>query len=341
MNPMISIIVPVYNVEQYISVCIESILSQTFTAIELILVNDGSGDGSGKICDKYVKLDNRVQVIHQKNGGPANARNTGIDIAKGKYICFVDSDDYIVPDFCEKMLRMLEESSADFSVCQYHKFQDNEICDYVSENNNLYSFISNRDYLDKQLISGFSACAKLYRKEIFYEHRFYEGKIHEDIIWSVELARNLKAGVCCTEEKLYYYRQNNNGIMASGQKKCSPDRVYAGECLMNVAKDKFPDLLEKTFRYGIMFPWSYVDGIYVNRTFSENRIFLKKLQKVLRENRKLLKTNQFHLTKTEKARLIMFSYSLFWYGCNAYTRLFRLYLYKVLGKDAYIDGHGI
>lgn len=341
MNPIISIIVPVYNVEKYVGDCIESILNQTFSDFELILVDDGSKDNSGIICDTYIKIDRRIRVIHQKNKGLSCARNKGISEAKGQYICFVDSDDCISAVFCERMYKMLEETNADFCACQYHKFQDDEFFDDLIEGNKSSIFMSNCEYLDKQLLLGFSACAKLYRKEIFDKHRFCEGKIHEDIIWSAELAKDLKAGVCYTEGKLYYYRQNDNGIMASSRKKCSPDRVYAGGCLVNVAKEKFPDLLEKTFRYGIMFPWSYVDGIYVHRTFSENRVFLKSLQKVLRENRELLKVNRFNLTKIEKSKLIIFSDSLLLYGCNAYIRLLRLYLYKIIGKDAYEDGHGI
>jgi len=341
MNPTISIIVPVYNVEKYVSACIESVLNQTFNDLELILVDDGSNDNSGIICDTYMEKDERIRVIHQKNKGLSGARNRGVREARGKYICFLDSDDYISLDFCEKMQRMLEESDADFGACQYRKFHDNEIMDDIKESNRPYSYMSNREYLEKQLGSGFSACAKMYKKEIFDTNSFCEGKIHEDIIWSAQLALNLKSGVCYTEEKLYYYRQNNSGIMAASKRKCSPDRVYAGECLINAVNDRYPELLEKAFKYGIIFPWSYVDGIYVHRTFSENKLFLKELQKVLRENRKLLKSNQFNLTKIEKSRLIIFSYSLLLYGCNAYTRLLRLYLYKVIGKDAYKDGHGI
>lgn len=341
MNPLISIIVPVYNVENYISICIESILNQTFSNFELILVDDGSKDKSGIICENYSQIDERVHVIHQKNKGLSGARNRGILEAKGQYLCFVDGDDCISNIFCERMYRMMEETNVDFSACQYYKFHNNQDLYNIKNSDEFDYSISNHDYLDKQLSSGFSACAKLYRKEIFDKHKFFEGRIHEDIIWSAELARDLNDGVCCTNEKLYYYRQNDNGIMASSKRKCSPDRVYAGEILINVVKDKFPNLIEKTFKYGVMFPWSYVDGIYVHRTFSENKLFLKELQRILKENRELLKSSNLNLTKIEKYKLMTFSYSIILYGCNAYTRLLRLYLYKIIGKDAYADGHGI
>lgn len=337
----ISVIVPVYNVEQFIRTCIESILDQTFIDIEVIIVDDGSPDNSGRICDEYMEKDKRVRVIHQENIGLSGARNRGIKAAKGRYICFVDSDDYIIPEFCEIMYKMLETSKCDFCACRYQKFQyDEELLCREKLNVEEYS-ISNYEYLNKQITFGFSACAKLYRREIFNTNKFCNGKIHEDIIWSADLAKSLHNGVCCTESKLYYYRQNDAGIMAASSVKCSPDRVYAGNYLLDIVKQSFPDMIPQAFKYGIMFPWSYVDGIFVHRTFNENRLFLKEMQNVLRHNRNLLKNNRVNESKINRHRMIVFSYSLILYGCNAYVRLFRLYFYKIIQKDAYKSGHGI
>ena len=109
-KPNISIIVPVYNIEEYLPRCIESILNQTYNNLELILVDDGSKDKSGEICDAYAKKDNRVVVLHKENGGSSSARNAGIAIAKGEYLGFVDSDDYIEPDMYEKMVAVIEKT---------------------------------------------------------------------------------------------------------------------------------------------------------------------------------------------------------------------------------------
>ena len=122
--PVISVIVPVYKVERYLHECVHSLLAQTFSDIEVILVDDGSPDGCGAICDAYAKSDSRVCVIHQKNGGLSCARNTGIAHARGEYLCFVDSDDYVAPDYCETLYAMLKDSDCDFSVCGVCRFQD-------------------------------------------------------------------------------------------------------------------------------------------------------------------------------------------------------------------------
>ena len=115
--PEISVIVPVYNCEKYIGKCIESILNQTFKDLELILIDDGSADESGKICDEYKIQDKRVKVIHEKNSGVSIARNVGINVAKGKYIGFVDSDDYLAPDMYESLYENLMKSHADVAIC--------------------------------------------------------------------------------------------------------------------------------------------------------------------------------------------------------------------------------
>lgn len=336
----ISIIVPVYQVENYIIECIESIINQTFKNFELILVDDGSLDNSGKICDEYALIDNRIKVIHQENMGLSAARNTGIENAIGKYICFIDSDDCISHSFCQIMYQIMENNSCDFCVCDYLKFCDNDMLPYSRDEKGHVSFVSNYDYLNIQLSNGFSACGKLYRREIFNNNRFYVGKLHEDIIWSADLAVNLNNGVVCTTDKLYFYRQNMSGIMARSKRKCNPDWIFAGEYLLNKVKTKRPELLSKSFKYAVLYPWSFVDGIYVHLTFKENEEMLKKLKLFLDKNRELIEKNN-EISPILKFRMKLFSKSFILYAINAYSRLFRVYLYKLINKDAYKDGHGI
>ena len=122
--PKISVIVPVYNVEKYLRKCIESILNQTFREFELILVDDGSTDSSGKICDEYALKDSRIKVIHKENGGASSARNAGLDVAKGEYIGFVDSDDWIEMDMYGELYRLIKENNTDISVCGINNIKD-------------------------------------------------------------------------------------------------------------------------------------------------------------------------------------------------------------------------
>ena len=115
-NPLISVIVPVYNVAEYLSRCVDSILAQSYGNLQIILVNDGSSDDSGRICEEYAKKDTRIQVIHQKNGGLSSARNAGLDVSSGQYVGFVDSDDWIEPEMYEEMLALMERNAAQL-VC--------------------------------------------------------------------------------------------------------------------------------------------------------------------------------------------------------------------------------
>ena len=129
---MISIIIPVYNVSKYLDKCLQSVVSQTYSNIQIILVNDGSTDNSGEICERWKKKDNRIEVIHKKNGGLSNARNVGIEKAQGKYLMFVDSDDIISIDLCEMLHSYLLGNSADLAICDtYHIFNNDSF--YISK----------------------------------------------------------------------------------------------------------------------------------------------------------------------------------------------------------------
>ena len=136
MDELISVIVPVYNVEKYISRCIESIMKQTYKNIEIILIDDGSTDNSGKICDEYSLKDDRINVIHKKNGGLSDARNTGLDIAKGKYISLIDSDDFVSKFFIETLYNTCKNENCEIAICEYERVYEEkeEISDLENDN---------------------------------------------------------------------------------------------------------------------------------------------------------------------------------------------------------------
>lgn len=214
--PKISIIVPIYNVQQYLKKCIDSIIEQTFNDFELILVNDGSTDKSGIICDEYKKIDNRIKVIHKENGGLSSARNAGIDIAKGKYIGFVDSDDYISKFMFQKLYENIIEYNADISICDYVEvFQDKEII-YQEKIEKKKLILSNIEALEKiYKEKGWVyvvAWNKLYKKEIFNDLRFPIGKVHEDEMIAHEILYKANK-IIFIEDQLYYYLQRDNSIM--------------------------------------------------------------------------------------------------------------------------------
>ncbi len=338
--PEISVIVPVYMVENYLDACVQSLRNQTFQDIEIILVDDGSPDNCPAICDTYATQDNRIRVIHQKNAGLSCARNAGVRAATGQYICFVDSDDLVSPHYCRTLYDLLHNTTYDFSVCGTHRFEDGTTPSANSFVNEVSTF-TNEDFFKEQLAkrSEFGVWNKLYRRELFQHLQFAPGKLHEDVIWSGDLAGHLHNGVICTNAPLYFYRQRAGSIVNTVSRKCSPDYIFAGEHLVHIAESQYPTLVLDCIYYTLHYPWMFVDGIYVHRTVSENRNFLNALQLFIRKYASVLP--QLPLSEVLQKRMRLFAKSRFLYGFNAYTRLLRVYLYRILGKDAYKDGHGI
>jgi glycosyltransferase involved in cell wall biosynthesis len=212
---LISIIVPVYQVKDYVEECINSLLNQTYSDIEILLIDDGSTDGSGEICDKYAEKDGRVQVFHQENKGLSAARNKGLDNAKGQYIAFVDSDDVVKASYIEVLYSLIITYSADIAACGYIKSRQ---CtqDTVTAATPVTYKITSQDMLKqwhgkrKQIET--IACNKLYKRKVLTH--FPEGKNHEDVYTSHLFVQ--KAGIIAiTDEKLYLYRQRQESITTS------------------------------------------------------------------------------------------------------------------------------
>ncbi len=339
----ITIIVPVYKVEKYLAECLDSLRSQKMTDIEILLIDDGSPDSSGEICNAYAAEDKRIRVIHQENAGVSAARNRGIDEAQGKYICFVDSDDVVDCEYCSVLYGMLQGTSFDFSACAVQRFCEGEDRNGAHENLSYQpTAISNTAYLKRQLEkkSEIGPIDKLFRKEALQSIRFAENRRYEDVVFSADLAQYLKNGVIYTEQTLYYYRMQPESFMATQAMVLLGDFVVAGEHMIEVSKTKCPELLHMCLKYAVTYPWYMVDTIYVKRSFMKNRRFLNELQGFL----------QRHIQEYEKENVVtgvmlrrmkLFAKSRFLYGLNAYARLLRVYLYRILGKDAYADGHGI
>lgn len=212
MDPTLSIIVPVYDVESFISQCVDSILNQTYADFELILINDGSPDKCGVICDDYALKDVRIKAIHKENGGLSSARNAGIEIATGRYLSFIDSDDFISTDYYkENMEYLLANPQTDLLVsqyCRYDNFRNEVIFNRNREvkiHDEIVNYMLSSEYLG-------TAWINIYRKDIFYHLRFPEGKIFEDgyiLPEIVEKANN----IYISNVGIYYYRSRENSIV--------------------------------------------------------------------------------------------------------------------------------
>ena len=277
--PTISVIVPVYKVEQYLHQCIDSILAQTFTDFELILIDDGSPDNCGAICDEYAKQDARITVIHQENGGLSAARNAGIDIAKGEYLTFIDSDDWVHPMYLELLVRAVTDNSVDISVCMCTRSLGE-----IKSADKEYSckILDGLSFLKDDHIIGIIACAKLYKTKLFDDIRFPIGKLHEDEATTYKLL--FKAGnVVLIQSKLYFYTLNENSITNSSYsvkrldgleaiaEQCAFFRKIKRKDMADFAKMRF---IDESCSHILKMEKAKTEPIYINKTRRKLRIRL-------------------------------------------------------------------
>lgn len=210
----ISIIVPVYKVEPYLRMCIESLVSQTYRNLEIILVDDGSPDGCPAICDEYALNDSRIKVVHQENGGLSDARNTGLEIATGEYVAFVDSDDWVEKDMYEKLISAIERTGADVAASNFYYYEDNLNRIGMSKTNNDCVLV-NREEIFHYLVGGdkclrFEVWNKLFKKEVIGDIRFKKGQIYEDLYFDRMVFSNCSK-ICRIDDCLYHYRFSRPG----------------------------------------------------------------------------------------------------------------------------------
>ena len=228
---LISVIVPVYGVEKYLQKCIESIIAQTYSSIEIILVDDGSPDNSGKICDEYAKKDSRIKVIHQPNGGLSAARNAGLDIATGEYVSFVDSDDYIDDNYLSCMMKHI--SNGDMVSCSV--VDENEtgtIINVRKTEDRCYSTIEALNEMCYEQKLGTSACGKLLKKELVDKNRFPIGKLYEDLFTAYKWYLDSKT-VISTSDTFYHYVHHFGSISNNDWNDKTTDLMEAANNLLD------------------------------------------------------------------------------------------------------------
>ena len=234
--PLLSIIVPVYKVESYLPKCIDSILAQTFTDFELILVDDGSPDNCPALCDAAAAKDARIRVIHQKNGGLSAARNAGLDVARGEWIGFVDSDDYIAPEMYEALYKAVQSTGADLALCDYAEVDETgALCPPM------HISLAEQVFAGRELLKNATdtmiqpAWNKLYRRAIFAQLRYPEGKLNEDLFLIPEVCLQIQKAVV-VPKALYYYVQRGGSIMSGNKTLRHFDAAAAAqrywECLV-------------------------------------------------------------------------------------------------------------
>lgn len=264
-NDKISVIVPVYNVEKYIRCCVDSIIDQTYENIEIILVDDGSTDSSGTLCDEYLAKESNnkiIKVIHKENGGTSSARNAGKKLATGKYIGFVDADDYIHPRMYEKMIEVMKETCSSIVVCRFDYVSDDCVVNTCyEEDGKIIGTFTAKEALKNLLVDDSSVnsgimCDKLFDINLFNGLDFPEGLRHEDDYLIHHLFGDASK-VTYLSDKYYYYRIRSGSFMNRFSLK-NVDLLLAHEDRILYYKSKFPDILAKE----IMFYANQVDYIY-------------------------------------------------------------------------------
>lgn len=248
MKPLVSVIVPVYNVEKYLHKCIDSILSQTYRELEIILVDDGSTDSSPQICDEYASGDSRVKVLHQPNKGVAETRNVALSLVTGEYVCFVDSDDYIDERMCELLVDKFSQTKADIIVFDYF-IVDNKGNVLASTLNLAERQLSTEDALCELMRENITdhLCFKMYKAKVLESVVFPAGREWEDMAVNYKAFLNAES-VCCISEKFYYYYMRTDSIIHSISLKALCDIFYArytryielGTCYPYAAELAFP-----------------------------------------------------------------------------------------------------
>lgn len=283
-EPLVSVIIPVYKVERYITRCIESVLNQTYKNLEIILIDDGSPDKCGEICDAYAKADGRIQVIHKKNGGLSDARNVGIEAAQGDYITCVDSDDYISIYYVENLYQCLFENGADISVCSHKKVYEEEFTIPV-QSKFCNSLLSKEEFFKKMLLEKEVTCSAWGNlvKSTYYEGvRFPKGKFYEDLATTYKLYDKAEK-IAVTTEKLYFYYIRSGSQQNEKFSLNQMDAIEYSKELLEFINQKYPTVSDAAMS-------KYISNCFHVLFFSDNICnycdIKKQLIKEIKKNRK-------------------------------------------------------
>lgn len=217
MNNKISVIVPIYKVEKYLPKCVDSLINQTYKDLQIILVDDGSPDNCPKICDEYAKKDARITVIHKANGGLSDARNAGLPCATGEYISFIDSDDYVTPNFFEILFNTMQKEKSDICECLVQKVYEDTTLSQNAETGNISTYNSTKalSLLIEDKVFHQHVWNKLYKTAVIKNILFEKGKTNEDEFWTYQVFGKAKK-ISLIEKPMYCYLQRSGSIMAEG-----------------------------------------------------------------------------------------------------------------------------
>ena len=241
--PLVSVILPIYNVEKYLNRCLDSVVKQTYRNLEIILVDDGSTDNSGAISERYAETDERITVYHKKNGGLSSARNYGIDRCNGEYITFIDSDDYVENDYVSYLFELLNNQTYKLSICSiYNDFEESgRIVDNGDHTKRILSAKEAIEMMCYHDLVDTCAYAKMYHRNLFSDVRYPEGKLFEDI-GTTYLLLDQNEAISCGFESKYHYVIRSNSIVTGQYNPRKLDLLEMTDKMAGYVTSKYPDL---------------------------------------------------------------------------------------------------
>ena len=306
--PLITVIIPVYNIMEYLPRCVHSITAQTYDHLEILLVDDGSTDGTAELADQLAKEDRRIRVFHKKNGGSSSARNVGIHLMKGEYVGFVDSDDYIEPDMYEKLWQGMERTGAFIAQVGRDEIDEQgnllpDLCTPPSEEK-LYSA---EEFLQELLLhrGDCSFCTKLFRRELFANRLFPEGRLNEDFHLLIQMLADGKEILSLPDLGYHvFYRMGSNSRRKDKNdfSRVFADSVTNADMAADIVEKTFPALREVAFRFGVFQRLEYLLHVPIpmmtkeNGTYVEIVRYLRKHWFHVMRNRILTKKNKAYAT---------------------------------------------
>ena len=303
-NFLISVIVPVYNIEMYLERCVRSIMNQTYQNLEILLVDDGSTDGSGEICERLAKEDNRIKVFHKENGGSSSARNLGIREAKGEYLGFIDSDDYIEPNMYEVLSAAIEKYDTPMAQVSRDEVDDkgNRMPDVCIPPKEEWLITSQEMMMELLMHRGdASFCTRLTKKTLFEGLAFPEGKLNEDFYLLVHMLYRVKKLVILPKQCYHvFYRIGSNSRKKDKNdfSRVFSDNVENADMVMELVKEQYPPLEPMAFRFGCFQRLDYLLHIPIGQ-MSKDNVFYKDVVFWLKKNCGKMTANSYLTTKNK------------------------------------------
>lgn len=315
--PLISIIIPVYNVKLYLEKCLKSVVSQSYQNIEILLIDDGSNDGSEILCEQIASSDNRIKVMHKKNGGLSDARNVGIENANGKYITFVDSDDDIEKEYIEYLYDLIKENNTKMSIASYTVVSNGKKINlgkgHTKKN------MTTIECLDNMLCEkGFSisVCAKLYDIELFNDVKFPVGRLNEDNGTTYKLILQCNK-IAYGNKSIYNYYKRSNSITTSQFNIKKYDLIELTDQMCDDIEKKYPSLKDVTDKKRITSRFSILRQMLVEQYNDENKIeeienyILERKQKIFKNNKMAMRDKLALITLLFGRKFFAFSWKIY------------------------------